>query len=100
MKKNLTILVFLAFSFVFQNCGSVKVRDAWTAEEETVAKFKEKKILVLARTADNTSRIAFEEALVNELKANNYKATESFKKFPKIYTNREIRSDKKTRANR
>jgi len=81
MKKNLTILVFLAFSFVFQNCGSVKVRDAWTAEEETVAKFKEKKILVLARTADNTSRIAFEEALVNELKANNYKATESFKSY-------------------
>ena len=94
MKKNHTILVLLAFSFVVQNCGSVKVRDAWSAEEETVAKFKEKKILVLARTADNTSRIAFEEALVNELKANNYKATESFKKFPKIYTNREITEER------
>lgn len=94
MKKNLTILVLLAFSFVFQNCGSVKVRDSWTGEEETVAKFKKKNILVLARTADNTSRIAFEEALADELRANNYKATESFKKFPKIYTNKEITEER------
>ena len=94
MKKNLTILVLLAFSFVFQNCGSVKVRDSWTGEEVTVAKFKKKNILVLARTADNTSRIAFEEALADELRANNYKATESFKKFPKIYTNKEITEER------
>jgi hypothetical protein len=94
MKKNLTILVLLAFSFVFQNCGSVKVRDSWTGEEETVAKFKKKNILVLARTADNTSRIAFEEALANELRAEGYKATESFKKFPKIYTNKEITEER------
>ncbi len=94
MKKNLTILVFLAFSFVFQNCGSVKVRDSWTAEEETVAKFKKKNILVLARTADNTARIAFEEALANELRAEGYKATESFKKFPKIYTQKEITDER------
>ncbi|WP_297690556.1 hypothetical protein [uncultured Eudoraea sp.] len=94
MKKNLTILGLIAFSFVFQNCGSVKVRDTWTGEEETVAKFKEKKILVLARTAGNTARIAFEEALANELRAKGYKATESFKKFPKIYTNREITDER------
>ncbi len=94
MKKNLTILVFLAFSFVFQNCGSVKVRDSWTGEEETVAKFKKKNILVLARTADNTARIAFEEALANELRAEGYEATESFKKFPKIYTQKEITDER------
>ena len=94
MKKNLTILVLLVFSFVFQNCGSVKGRDSWTAEEETIAKFKEKNILVLARTADNTARIAFEEALANELRAEGYKASESFKKFPKIYTNKEITEER------
>lgn len=94
MKKNLTILAFLAFSFVFQNCGSVKVRDSWTGEEETVAKFKKKNILVLARTADNTARIAFEEALANELRAEGYEATESFKKFPKIYTQKEITDER------
>ncbi|MFC2148340.1 hypothetical protein ACFLR9_07210 [Bacteroidota bacterium] len=94
MKKNLTILLVLAFSFAFQNCGSVKVRDSWTGEEETIAKFKKKNILVLARTADNTSRIAFEEALANELRAEGYKATESFKKFPKIYTNKEITEER------
>jgi len=94
MKKILTILVLIAFAFVFQNCGSVKVRDAWSAEEETVAKFKEKNIFVLARTADNTSRIAFEEALANELRSSGYKVTESFKKFPKIYTNKEITEER------
>jgi len=94
MKKNLSILVLFAFSFLFQNCGSVKVRDSWTAEEETVAKFKQKKILVLARTADNTARIAFEEALANEMRARNYNATESFKKFPKIYAQKEITEER------
>lgn len=94
MKKNLVILVLFAFAFVFINCGSVKVTDSWTGEDETIAKFKEKKILVLARTADNTARIAFEEALANELRAKGYKATESFKKFPKIYTNREITDER------
>jgi hypothetical protein len=94
MKKNLSILVLFAFSFLFQNCGSVKVRDSWTAEEETVAKFKQKKILVLARTADNTARIAFEEALANEMRERNYNATESFKKFPKIYAQKEITEER------
>jgi len=94
MKKNLVILALFAFTFVFINCGSVKVTDSWTGEEETIAKFKEKKILVLARTADNTARIAFEEALANELRAKNYKATESFKKFPKIYTQKEITEER------
>ena len=94
MKKNLAILALFAFAFVFINCGSVKVTDSWTGEEETIAKFKEKKILVLARTADNTARIAFEEALANELRANNYKATESFKKFPKIYAQKEITEER------
>jgi hypothetical protein len=94
MKKFVTILLLIAFSSVFQNCGSVKVRDSWTGEEETVAKFKEKNIFVLARTADNTARIAFEEALANELRAKGYKATESFKKFPKIYTNKEITEER------
>lgn len=94
MKKNLYLLGIIILAFVFQNCGSVKVRDSWTAEEATVAKFKEKNILVLARTADNTARIAFEEALANELRSNGYKATESFKKFPKIYNNREITEER------
>jgi hypothetical protein len=94
MKKNITILLLLVFSFAFQNCGSVKVRDSWTAEEETIAKFKQKKILVLARTADNTARIAFEEALANEMRARNYNVSESFKKFPKIYTEKEITEER------
>lgn len=94
MKKNLYLLGLIVLAFVFQNCGSVKVRDSWTAEESTVAKFKKKNVLVLARTADNTARIAFEEALSNELRSRGYKATESFKKFPKIYTNREITDER------
>jgi len=94
MKKNLHILLALFAVIILYNCGSVKVRDLWTGEDEAIAKFKEKKILVLARTADNTARIAFEEALANELREKGYNATESFKKFPKIYAQKEISEER------
>ncbi|MGB5203914.1 hypothetical protein [Eudoraea sp.] len=94
MKKNLHILVALFAVIFLYNCGSVKVRDLWTGEDEAIAKFKEKKILVYARTADNTARIAFEEALANELRERGYNVTESFKKFPKIHAQKEISEER------
>ena len=46
--------------------------------------------MVYARTADNSARIAFEEAIANEIRKDGIKVTESFKKFPKIHMNREM----------
>lgn len=94
MKKTILLLVVIVVSFALQNCGSVKTLDAWSADEEVVEKFKTKNVLVYGRTADNTARIAFEEALAKELNARGIKATESFKKFPKIYANKEISEDR------
>lgn len=56
--------------------------DSW--KSDNLAVLKEKNILVVARTADNKARMAFEESIANELRAKGIKATESFKKFPKL----------------
>lgn len=94
MKRSLLLIMVVLVAVIMQNCGSVKVLDSWTGNEETIEKFKKKNVLVYARTADNTSRIAFEEALANELNAGGIKATESFKKFPKVYANKEISEER------
>lgn len=75
-------------------CSNTKVLAAWLGEEGDVEAFKEKNVLVVARTADDHARIAFEEAITNELKAQGIKATESFKKIPRIYPNREITEER------
>ncbi len=94
MKRLLSLITLIVASIIIHSCGSVKVLDSWTGSEEAISKFKKKNVLVFARTADNTSRIAFEEALANELNAAGIKATESFKKFPKVYANTEISEER------
>jgi hypothetical protein len=68
----------------------VKVLDAWRGDQVSIDKFKNKNVLVFTRTADNSSRIAFEEAIANQLRTDGIKCTESFKKFPKIHMEREM----------
>ena len=80
----------LLLVFVLHSCSSVKVLDAWRGEPESIEKFKEKNVLVYTRTADGSARIAFEEAIANEIRKDGIKVTESFKKFPKIHMNREM----------
>ena len=91
MKRIILLIVLVALG---TSCSSVKVINAWKNEEAVVDKFKEKNVLVIGRTADNTARIAFEEALANQLKSRGIKATESFKKAPKIYPNKEISEER------
>ncbi|WP_445385833.1 hypothetical protein ACT6NV_03230 [Robiginitalea sp. IMCC44478] len=88
------MVLLLITGMVMKSCGSVKVLDAWKGEQENIEKFKEKNVLVIARTADDHARIAFEENIANALKARGIKATESFKKAPKIYPNREITEER------
>ena len=79
---------------ILQSCSSVKVLSAWRGETESVEKFKEKNVLVYARTADNSARIAFEEAISNQIRKDGIKVTESFKKFPKIHMNKEMTTER------
>ncbi len=94
MDKRLHLLVFVAMFSMLSSCSSVKVLDAWKGPDENVAKFKQKNVLVLARTANTTARIAFEEEISKALAASDIKATESFKKFPKIHKNREMTEER------
>lgn len=94
MNNRLKIFVLLFSGTMLMSCGSVKVLDAWKGEQANIDKFKEKNVLVIARTANDHARIAFEENIANALKARGIKATESFKKAPKIYPNREISEER------
>lgn len=61
------------------SCSSVKVLDSWKGEN--ISSVSDKNILVIARTDQPQARIAFEEAIANDLRGAGYKATESYLKF-------------------
>ena len=92
MFKNFCLLLLV--SAIFYSCSSVKVLDAWRGEPESIEKFKTKSVLVFTRTADGSARIAFEEAIANEIRKDGIKVTESFKKFPKVHMNREMTKER------
>ncbi len=94
MFKIKPIVLLLIFVFFLQSCSGIKVLSAWKGEQENIDRFREKKIMVIARTANDHARIAFEEAITLQLKARGIEATESFKKFPKIYPNKEITEER------
>lgn len=94
MKRNFILGMALVIVGILSSCSSTKVLDSWKGEPESIDAFRQKNVFVLARTANTTARIAFEEEIVNELKARGIKATESFKKFPKIHANKEITEER------
>ncbi|MGI9533272.1 hypothetical protein [Lutimonas sp.] len=93
MKRTIQIIGFLSF-LVITSCSSIKVVDAWKNESSVVNQFKEKNVFVVGRTADNTARIAFEEAITNQLRSRGVKATSSFTKVPKIFPNKEMSEER------
>lgn len=89
-----TLTAFLLVLFLFQSCSSVKVLNSWKADNNRVEEFKKKNILVIARTADDNARIAFEREIAKQLRAKGLKVTESYTKAPKIYPNKEITEER------
>lgn len=82
MKKFIFSILILTLAVVTQSCSTAKVLDSW--KSDNLASLKDKNILVVARTDNNQARMAFEESIANELRARGIKATESFKRFPKL----------------
>lgn len=80
MKKLFKSLLILGLVFLLNSCSSVKVLDSW--QGDNLNTIVEKNILVIARADDQQARIAFEEAMANELRAEGLKAVESYLKFP------------------
>ncbi len=94
MKNVIRLASLLLTVLLFQNCSSVKVLDAWKAEESVVDLFKTKNILVIARTANNQARIEFENEIAKQLRAKGLKVTESFTKAPNIHANKEMSEER------
>lgn len=92
--SNKVSVVVLFFWLLFQSCSSVKVLNSWKAESDSINEFKKKNVLVIARTADDNARMAFEREIAEQLRAKGIKATESFTKAPKIYPNKEITEER------
>ncbi len=91
--KNTSILIML-LAFVLQSCSSVKVVSSWKAEQKHIDEFKKKNILVIARTANDHARYAFEIEITNQLRAKGFKVTESYRKAPKIYPHKEMSEER------
>jgi hypothetical protein len=99
MLKRISTIFLLSIFLGLTSCSSVKVLDAWRGDQVSIDKFKNKNVLVFTRTADNSSRIAFEEAIANQLRTDGIKCTESFKKFPKIHMEREMTPEREKMIN-
>lgn len=82
MKKIIFSIFIFSLVVAIQSCSTVKVLDSW--KSDNLSSLKDKNILVVARTDNNKARMAFEESIANELRSKGVKATESFKKFPKL----------------
>ncbi len=79
MKKTLYSFILFGFALLLTSCSSVKVLDSW--QGENLSSVEGKEILVIARTDNQQARIAFEEAMANDLRKAGLKATESYLKF-------------------
>jgi hypothetical protein len=93
MSHKITVFAILCILFL-QSCSSVKVLNSWKAENDRVEEFKKKNVLVIARTADNNARFAFEREIADRLRAKGINATESYTKAPQIYPNKEITEER------
>lgn len=95
MKSILRLLLLAIIALGFQNCSSVKVLNSWKADQEALDDFKDNKILVISRTADKSSRIAFEQAIADKLREKGLNATESFSRVPVMHMEKEMTEERR-----
>lgn len=91
--KNTLKLTALLLLVITSSCSGIKVLDAW--KSDTVADIKDNNILVIARTENKQARIAFEQEISKQLRAEGYKATESFRDMPNFNHNEALTDTQK-----
>ena len=94
MNKFYALFLTLITVVSIQSCHTTKILHAWKAEESIVEAFSKKKVLVIARTANDHGRIAFEIEIAEALRAKGIKAVESYTKAPKIHTEKEMSEER------
>jgi len=92
MHNKIVPLIAIISILTFNSCSSIKVLKSW--KSENVESIRSKNILVVARTANDVNRKAFEEEIAKQLRAKDLKATESYKKYPKIDPNNKLTEEK------
>jgi hypothetical protein len=92
MKKLISLIASILVILLLNACSSVKVLNSWKADNAST--IKDKSLLVIARTDNNTARIAFENEIVDQLTDKGIKATASFTKFPKLNPDEKITDEK------
>ncbi|WP_027125024.1 hypothetical protein [Gelidibacter mesophilus] len=93
MKKSISLVLGLTAVLLFSGCSSVKVMNSWKGDN--AAAVKDKNFIVIARTSDTQSRIAFENEIVKQLSEKGMKATASFTKFPSLNPDVEVTEERK-----
>lgn len=88
MKKIISLFTFCALLLSFVSCSTVRVVDSWKGDN--ISSLRGKRILVIARTANDQARIAFEEEISKKMRESGLDATESFKKFPKLTPDKQL----------
>lgn len=91
MKNSIHLILSLTIIVLFNACSSVKVLNSWKGDN--VNGIKDNNILVIARTANTSARIAFENEIVNQLSERGINATASFTKFPKLKPDQKVTED-------
>ena len=92
MKKFIYTNLFLVSILILNACSSVKVLNSWKADN--INEVRDNNILVIARTANTSARIAFENEISKNLTARNIKVTPSYTKYPKLNPDKEITQER------
>lgn len=92
MKKSIYLILSLSLILISSACSGVKVLSSWKADNASTV--KDKNFIVIARTANNQARIAFEDEIVKQLSKKGMRATASFTKFPKLNPNQKVNKEK------
>lgn len=90
--KHWNLISLLFVLLLFSSCSRVKVLSTWKSDDRPGV--KDKNILVVARTANQEVRYAFENAITDELVANGLNATPSYKQFPLLLPDEKMSEDR------
>ena len=85
MKKSTYFLICFISILTFQSCSTVKVLDSW--KSGNVSDLKNRNFLVVARSANDQTRLVFENEIIKQMESNGYRVTSSFAKFGNMNPN-------------
>jgi hypothetical protein len=94
MKNTFNLFALLLTIIAVSSCSGIKVLDTYKSED--LSEIRDNNILVIARTENKQTRIAFEQQISESLRAKGIKATESFRELPDFdHENKKLTDEQK-----